>query len=133
MQGTVIRTFLLNHQCEQVPCKLTIRPSELVVTSSGIPDIHIAMERINTVMFEDKSTPKMSMAGFGIDYVDHGPARLMFFNTGLFPVRKTRKTVEAIQTAHREWVKGSAVDALQVIDVNATKKRTANSVIHRTI
>jgi hypothetical protein len=132
LNETVIKTNLLTAEWKQKPCTLTIRPAELVITSKGIPDIHIAMEQISALMFKDESVPDKAMAGFGIDYKDRGPARLMFFNDGWFPVSKTRKAVEAIQAAHYHWSKGELAP-LNVIDVSALEKKAASSVIHRNI
>lgn len=129
--GIVIKTTLLTVGGDRKACDVIVRESEIVVKSRGIADIHIAMERLTALMFEDKSTPEMSMAGFGIDYVDRGPARLMFFNDSWFPVHNTRKAVSLIQNAHHAYFKGCDVAPLNFIDVSTLKKQAANSAVHR--
>lgn len=83
---------------------------------------------MSTLMFEDKTTDGLPMAGFGVDYRDsQGSARVMFFNEGMFSVGRTRKIVNSIQTTHKVWQQTHEGNDLSIIDVTAIK----NSAVHR--
>jgi hypothetical protein len=153
-----IHTDLLTVGGFRKPCTINVYPDKIIVTSKlmgtaqqradaiiqekkegrflmlghGI-DATIPLGSISAILFEDKSEDELSMAGFGIDYSDHGPARLMFFNQGMLSVGKTRKAVKMIQDAHQAWFKGCEVDPISVIDVSSLKKKAANSAVHRNI
>ena len=129
--GTSIHTRILTVGGDSKPCVIIVRPTVILIKSKGNLT-KIPMHSLATVMFEDKSVSDMSMAGFGIDYRDStGTARVMFFNQGPFSVRRTRKSVALIQDTHQNWCRTNRSDAVTVIDVSASKKQIANSVVHR--
>ena len=129
--GTTIATSLLTVGGTLKSCTVIVQPERILVKSKG-GVTEIQMGALSTVMFEDKTTEELPMAGFGIDYRDsEGSARVMFFNQGAFAVRRTRKTITLIQTAHKDWLQGHKGDTLSVVDVSAIKKQIANSVVHR--
>jgi hypothetical protein len=130
-EGITVDTRILTVGGESKPCTVIVRTDRIIVKSIG-NNTEIPMETLSTVMFEDKTTDGLSMAGFGIDYCDSdGPARVMFFNQGAFSVRRTHKIVALIQTTHQNWSQANNVNSLPVIDVSALKKQVADSVVHR--
>ena len=125
--GITIPTRLLTVGGELKACTVILRPERIIVRASG-SYTDIPMEAMTTIMFEDKTTDGLPMAGFGIDFDDSGSsARVMFFNEGVFSVRRTRKIVTAIQTSHQVWRQVHDGDMLSMIDVSAIK----NSAVHR--
>lgn len=129
LEGILVPTKLLTQGDGLKACTLCIQDDKLVIRPQGI---EIKMEQLSQVMFEDKSQGGESMAGFGIDYEDSiGSASLIFFNTGLGSVRRTKKIVQKIRDTHAKYYAGWRVEPLDHIDVSALKMAVAASPVHR--
>lgn len=131
-----INTHLVTVGHGMNPCILVVKEDCLLVTGNGYYT-KIPMESIEQVLFENKSTKDLDMAGFSVDYRDsNGPARVMFWNDGNHcwnPVSKTRKHVSVIKNAHKAWYAGTTVPELDVHDVGKIKLQAANECVHRAL
>jgi len=124
-----IRTKLFTPAGELKACTVCIYDSELIIQPGATV---IRMEAISEIMFEDKSTDELDMAGFGIDYEDSmGSARVMFFNSGGGSVWLTQRMIKKIQTAHKKWFDGCRVDPLAVVDAGEPLRVYRALTVHR--
>jgi hypothetical protein len=129
--SNTIDTYIVTQGGATKRATITLLKGGIKVTSPG-SEINIPFETLSNLNFEDKSTPELSMAGFGINWHDgESSAQLIFFHCGFFPVRKARKAVEKIESAYKTYFAGCKVDPLEVIDVNQVREKAANNVVHR--
>lgn len=130
--GIRFRTHLFTPAGEFKTCILCVARDGLNVYYSGGHSVHIGMEAISEIMFEDRRAAHLPMAGCGVDYEDaSGGARLLFIQQGFGAVKKTRKMVAAITNAHNLWFEGCCVDKLAVHDVSAAYTRLRAGAVHR--
>ena len=115
-------------------CLVSVMNDSLLVEIAWQPNILVHFDHLTQVLFEDKSHPELSMAGFCVDYKDgKGSCRLLFFTSGWFSVSRTKKLVKAIKDAYSTYYQGTSVEDLTVVDVSEVKRLKANDPVHRNI
>jgi len=110
-------------------CIVCVKHDEITIHPQGIT---VPMGNITDILFEDKSTDEISLAGFCLDFIDatEGPSQITFVNQGWGPLRKTKADMAIIQDAHSRWIAGSNREELVVVDVGEFQKQQMDSAAH---
>jgi hypothetical protein len=112
-----IKTVLVNGHMDRQKASIWIRPSGIEVKSPN-QTVKIPFEQITRCLWEDKTVDDHFMAGFSIDYHDEtGPARLIFFEDGWFPVSHVKSHTKKIKDAHSAYFGANTLMKIGIVEM----------------